>query len=691
MVNASLKKLKYHLATFDKVIKERTTPTAITEGMFKIVTEPLTPKLFKNKGAHIDYIQQNRENADVLRELVEDASATNPLDSNVDSAYKERLIAVTPKNKDLMVRPKYPVISSIQHANLVAVTPKNKDKKVRHGLICGLLKLKFEKDHLCSACAMGKSKKHSHKTKVKDTNREKLHLIHMDLCGPMRVASVNGKKYILVIVDDYSRFTWVKFIASKDEALNFIIKFLKMIYVRLNASVRNVHTDNRTEFVNQTLRDYYESVGITHETSVARTPQQNGVVERRNRTLVEISRTMLIYAQALLFLWPEAVATTYNETEFVNQTLRDYYEEVGISHETSVARSPQQNGVVERRNRTLIEAARTMLIYAQAPLFLWAEAVATACFTQNRSIVRLRHGKTPNLKNKARLVARGYHQDEGNDFEKFFAPVARLESKYALKSLKKYGMKSCDPVDSLMMEKSKLDEDTGGKAVDPTHYRGMVGTLMHLTPSRPNLIYDVFMCARYQMLGDRLVSWSSKRQKSTAISSTKAEYIALSGCYAQILWMRSQLIDYGLGFNKIPMYCDNKSAIALCYNNVQHSRSKHIDIQYHFIKELVENRVVKLYFVRTKYQLDLPEELNGVHDTFHVSNLKKCLADPTLQVPLDEIQVDAKLNFVEEPIEILEREFKKLKWSRIAIVKVRWNSKRGPEFTWEREDQMKLK
>ncbi|GJT15449.1 putative reverse transcriptase domain-containing protein [Tanacetum coccineum] len=91
------------------------------------------------------------------------------------------------------------------------------------------------------------------------------------------------------------------------------------------------------------------------------------------------------------------------------------------------------------------------------------------------------------------------------------------------------------------------------------------------------------------------------------------------------------------------------------------------------------------------YQLDLPEELNGLHDTFHVSNLKKCLADPTLKVPLDEIRVDAKLNFVEEPVEILEREFKKLKRSRIAIVKVWWNSKRGPEFTWEREDQIKLK
>ncbi|GJY80832.1 hypothetical protein Tco_0493583 [Tanacetum coccineum] len=91
------------------------------------------------------------------------------------------------------------------------------------------------------------------------------------------------------------------------------------------------------------------------------------------------------------------------------------------------------------------------------------------------------------------------------------------------------------------------------------------------------------------------------------------------------------------------------------------------------------------------YRLRLPKELNGVHDTFHVSNLKKCLVDSTLQVPLDEINVDVKLNFMEEPVEILEREFKKLKRSRIAIVKVRWNSKRGPELTWEHEDQMKLK
>ncbi|GKB28272.1 hypothetical protein Tco_0867673 [Tanacetum coccineum] len=99
-----------------------------------------------------------------------------------------------------------------------------------------------------------------------------------------------------------------------------------------------------------------------------------------------------------------------------------------------------------------------------------------------------------------------------------------------------------------------------------------------------------------QFLGDRLISWSSKKQKSTAISSTEAEYIALSGCCSQILWMRSQLTDYGFKFNKIPLYYYNKSAISLCCNNVQHSRSKHINILYHFIKEQVENGIVKLYF-----------------------------------------------------------------------------------------------
>ncbi|GJY52527.1 hypothetical protein Tco_0443374, partial [Tanacetum coccineum] len=164
----------------------------------------------------------------------------------------------------------------------------------------------------------------------------------------------------------------------------------------------------------------------------------------------------------------------------------------------------------------------------------------------------------------------------------------------------------CDPVDTPMVEKSKLDEDNKGKVVDPSHYCGMIGTLRYFASNADHAgCQDTrrSTSGSMQFLGDRLVSWSSKRQKSAAISSTEAEYIALSGCCAQVLWMRSQLTDYGFGFNKIPMYCDNKSAIALCCNNVQHSRSKHIDIRFHFIKEHVENGVIELYFVNTEYQL----------------------------------------------------------------------------------------
>ncbi|GJW58954.1 retrovirus-related pol polyprotein from transposon TNT 1-94 [Tanacetum coccineum] len=183
------------------------------------------------------------------------------------------------------------------------------NKLAKDGLARGIPRLKFQKDHLCSACALGKSKKSSHQPKAEDTNQEKLYLLHMDLCGPMRVVSINGKRYILVIVDDYSRFTWVRFLRTKDEAPEAIIKCIKNIQVRLNATVRNVRTDNGTEFVNQTLREFYENVGISHQTSVARTPQQNGVVERQNRTLVEVARTMLIFSKALLFLWAEAINT----------------------------------------------------------------------------------------------------------------------------------------------------------------------------------------------------------------------------------------------------------------------------------------------------------------------------------------------------------------------------------------------
>nr|GEZ46543.1 ribonuclease H-like domain-containing protein [Tanacetum cinerariifolium] len=147
-------------------------------------------------------------------------------------------------------------------------------------------KFKYHKEHLCPSCEQGKSKRASHPPKAVPNSRQRC---HMDLCGPMRIASINGKRYILVIVDDYSRYTWVHFLRSKDEAPAVIITFLKRITVLLQSPVIIIRTDNGTEFKNQVLKVYFDSVSISHQTSSVRTPQQNGVVERQNQTWDKLS------------------------------------------------------------------------------------------------------------------------------------------------------------------------------------------------------------------------------------------------------------------------------------------------------------------------------------------------------------------------------------------------------------------
>nr|GEW97800.1 retrovirus-related Pol polyprotein from transposon TNT 1-94 [Tanacetum cinerariifolium] len=707
----------------------------------------------------------------------------------------------------------------------------------RQGLVRGLLKLKFKKNHLCFACAMGKSKKISHKPESEDTNQEKPYLLHMDLCGPMRVESVNGKKYILVIVDDYSQFTWVKYLRSKYETLDFIIKFLKMIQVRLKVPVGRIRTDNETEFVNQTLREYYEQVSISQETSVARSPQQNGVVERRNCMLIEAAHTIRIIetihvdfdeltaiafkqsslGPALHEMTPATISSRLvpkptSLTPFVPPSRNDWdmlfqslFDELlspspsvdypapeviapiakvvtpdragstgspssttvdqdapspSKSQSTSETQHPVITNNVEEDNHyikvahmsndllfgisipevysdqssstdsihiiihpdhqiyghnskwtkdhpleniigQLARPVSTRLQLHEQALFCYCDAFLTFvepktykdALTQSCWIEAMQEELNEFecheleklggiLKNKARLVARGYRQEEGIDFEESFAPVARLEairiflvfvahknmviyqmdvktaflngnlqeevyvsqpdgfvdpdkpnhvyklkkalyglkqaprawydmlssflisqyfskgsvdptlfirrngndlllvqiyvddiifdastpelcdlfakikclkfkmsmmgkilfflglkisqsprcifinqSKYAFESLKKYGFESCDPVDTPMVEKSKLDEDKKGKAVDPSHYRAFADADHAGCQDTRRSTSDSL-----QFLGDKLISWLSKRQKSDAMSSTKAEYIDLSGC-----------------------------------------------------------------------------------------------------------------------------------------------------------------
>nr|GEX26237.1 hypothetical protein [Tanacetum cinerariifolium] len=731
----------------------------------------------------------------------------------------------------------------LSHLNFGAI-----NHLARQGLVWGLPKLKFKKDHILIACAMGKSKKTSHEPKSEVTNQEKLYLLHMDLCGPMCVESVNEKKYILV--------------------------------------------------------------GISHETSVARSLQQNGVVKRRNCTLIKVARTMLIYAKAPLFLWEEAVATvcyTQNRSiirlchgktpyELLHDKLPDLscfivdhpapaviapITEVVAPEPAASTSSPSSTTVdqdapspsnsqttpetqssiipnnVEEDNHDLDVAHMNnnpffgiLILEVPSNQSSSTNVIHTIVHPDHKiskhnskwtkdhlreNIIAMQEKLNdferlrvwvlvprPNkvmvvtlkriykvkldelggiLKNKARLVARGYRQEEGIDFVESFAPVARIyqpdgfvdtdnpnhvykqkkalyglkqaprtwydmlssslisqdfskgsmdptlfirrdikelllvqiyvddiifaastpefcdvyakimclkfkmsmmgkisfflglqisqsprgifinQSKYALESLKKYGFESCDPVDTPMVEKSKLVEDKEGNAVDPSHYRDMIDTLLYLTASRPDLQFAICMCTRYQARPTekhlhavkRIFRylrgttnrglWYPKNSLITLTAFADADHAccqdtcrSTSGSM-QFLGdrlMRSQLTDYGLGSNKIPMYCDNKSAISLCCNNVQHSRSKYIDIRYHFIKEHVENGVIKIYFVNTEYQpMDIfTKALGRERIEFLINKMEMQSFTPeTLKKLTDEVDEIPNKQFEELPFE----------------------------------------
>nr|GEU28951.1 hypothetical protein [Tanacetum cinerariifolium] len=907
----------------------------------------------------------------------------------------------------------------------------------KNDIVIGLPKVKFVKDHLCSSCELKKAKRKSFQTKITPSSKRRLQLLHMDLCGPMRVESINGKKYVLVIVDDFSRYTWTHFLRSKDETPEVLIDFLRLVQRGLHAHVRTIRTDKGTEFLNKTLYAYFAAEGINHQTSVARTSEQNGVVERRNRTLVEAARTMLSAAKVPLFFWAEAIATacftqnrsldgenldkmkekgnacifvgystqsrayrvfnkrtrviiesihvnfnefpqmasdhvssdpvpqcpktalnhvslspdtqcqenvphttetvtTSNELdllfslmfdellngsskvvskssdvtatdalhqypsqaptvtsteninkakmnseyaqvendEFINifctpiqdqgetssrhvdsSNMHTFYQRYPSEHRWTKDHPLEQvigNPFQSLRTRRQLESDGEMCMFALTVSRTEPENIKEAmtdsawidsmqeelhqfdrldvCELVDRSLCtnvinmkwlwkNKRDEENTVIRNKSRLVAKGYVQKEGVDFEESFAPVARLEAvrlfivyaahisftvyqmdvkttflygplkeevyvnqpdgfvdpyhpdkvyhlkkalyglkqaprawydelsnflvskgfskgsidptlfitkhkedillvqiyvddiifgftnsklskrfeklmhskfemsmmgelkfflgiqinqsprgifinqaKYAQEILKKHGMTSCDNIGTPMATKH-LDADLSGTPVDQTKYRSMVGALMYLTASRPDIVHATCYCTRYQAKptekhltavkrifwylkdtinvglwypkdtgfeltafldsdhagcldsckstsggiqfigGDKLVSWSSKKQDCTSMSSAEAEYVSLSACCAQVLWLRTQLTDYGFHFDKIPMYCDSKAAIAISCNPVQHSCTKHIDVRYHFIKEKVEKGIVEIFFVGTEYQL----------------------------------------------------------------------------------------
>ncbi|GJR95463.1 retrovirus-related pol polyprotein from transposon TNT 1-94 [Tanacetum coccineum] len=680
---------------------------------------------------------------------------------------------------------KIDVESASKAKDKVSSASRIKQRKLRDkplDLVDGLPKFKYGKEHLCSACERGKSKK---------------------------------------------GLAWVYFLHSKDETPEIIKKFIAQAQLNYKAKVCKIHTDHGIEFKNISLKAHYKKLGIMQQFSIARTPQQNGVVERHNRTLVEAARTMLIFSRLPEFVWAEAVATAcftqnrsnihtrYNKTPYellhgrkpniayfhvfgslcyltndrddlgkmkpkadigvfigysetstgfqiynrrtkmIMETIHVKFDELTAmasehnclepelqrfnNHNSSAepmntpskddldnlfgpmfeeyyeqksSDNPRTMGDEERGGGDLIVVDRGTSLYRD--LFPFWELVPRP---EGKNIIALKwlwknkcDAKNIVVRNKTRLVAKGYKQEEGIDFEESFAPVARLEavrmfiayaahknitifqmdvktaflngplkeevyvsqpegfidpefpdhvyrlkkalyglkqaprawydklssflikhgftkvhqsprgifisqSQYAIELLKKHGLDECVSM-STPMATERLDADLQGTPTDQTTYRHMIGGLMYLTASRPDIAFATFVCARYQarptvkhlkevkrifwylrqsynmglwypkdsgfeliaysdadhagckddckstsgglqFLGGKLVSWSSKKQDCTAMSTAEAEYVSLSACCAQVIWMRTQLLDYGYKYNRIPMYWDS--------------------------------------------------------------------------------------------------------------------------------------
>nr|GFA65986.1 hypothetical protein [Tanacetum cinerariifolium] len=283
--------------------------------------------------------------------------------------------------------------------------------------------MKFEKDHLCSTCEQGKIHQKHHKSKTAFASNKPFDLLYMDLCGPMRVESINGKRYMLVVVDDYSRYTW------------------------------RIRTDNGTEFKNKTLAKFFDEVGITQQFSAARTPQQNDVVERRNRTLVEDARTMLTFANLPLFLWVEAIATAcfaQNSSIIHKRFDKTPYELMNkrkpnistLFHDPSNVHTFYQPYLREKKwtkdhplHKVIGDpksSVRTRGQLANSCLFsclLSSIEPANARLSSTKWILKNKKDESSLvIQNKARLVAVGYFQQKGIDYDETFAPVARIDA-----------------------------------------------------------------------------------------------------------------------------------------------------------------------------------------------------------------------------------------------------------------------
>ncbi|GJY58588.1 reverse transcriptase domain-containing protein, partial [Tanacetum coccineum] len=471
--------------------------------------------------------------------------------------------------------------SNLWHRKLGHINFKNLNKLVRGNLVRGLPSKIFENDHSCVACQKGKHHKASYKAKLVNSISKPLHMLHMDLFGPINVKSLMKKSYCLVVIDNFSRFSW----------------------------------------------------GIKREFSVARTPQQNGVAERRNKTLIEAARTMLVDSKFPNTFWAEAVNTAcyvlnrvlvikpYNKTPYElirgRTPLIDFMKPFGCH--VTILNTRDHLGKFDGK--------------ADEGFFVGYSVVSKAMrvFNKRTRIVK----ETLNirfLENTPNVTGNGPNWL----FDAQEIPDEFYERTYFLLRV----------TTNTPMEPNKaLVNDEEADSVDVHLYRSMIGSLMYLTASRPNIMFAVYACARdspfdleafsdsdyagasldristtggCQFLGKRLISWQCKKQTIVANSTTKAEYVAAANYCGQVLWIQNQMLDYGFNFMNTKIYIDNESTICIVKNPVFHSKTQHIEIRHHFIRDSYEKKLIQVIKIHKDHNVaDLLTKAFDVNETVY--------------------------------------------------------------------------
>nr|ABF97065.1 retrotransposon protein, putative, Ty1-copia subclass [Oryza sativa Japonica Group] len=634
------------------------------------------------------------------------------------------------------------------HRRLAYVGMRNLHKLLKHDHILGLTNVQFEKDRMCSACQAGKQIGAHHPVKNVMTTTRPLELLHMDLFGPIAYLSIGGNKYGLVIVDDFSRFTWVFFLHDKSETQAIFKKFERRAQNEFDLKIKNIRSDNGKEFKNTCIESFLDEEGIKHEFSAPYSPQQNGVAERKNWTLIEMARTMLDEYKTSDRFWAEAVNTACHainclylhrllkktayelltgEEEDPSEAIKrlalgdvrprepqqgassstqvepristqadnpstsslDQGEEgeqvppapINLAHpriHQSIQRDHPTNSIlgdinkgVSTRSRIVNFCEHYSFVSSLEPLrvkealndpdwvmamqeelnnFTWNEVwtlversrqnvIGTKWIFRNkqdeagvvirnkaRMYFRVVLGRDKIGKADSTLFTKRHNNDIfvcqiyvddivfGSTNKSFSEEFSRMmtkrfemsmmgelkfflglqikqlkertficQTKYLKDMLKKFGMENAKPIHTPMPSNGHLDLNEQGKDVDQKGARfDLIG---YADADYAGCKVDrKSTSGTCQFLGRSLVFWSSKKQNSVALSTAEAEYVSAGSC-AQLLWMKQTLRDYGLNVSKIPLLCDNESAIKIANNLVQHSRTKHIDIRHHFLRD----------------------------------------------------------------------------------------------------------